>query len=153
MTPAPDRRHQKISLRLSFAIESYLRLHPVGEVYTAPLDVILSDEDVVEPDLLFVSNERSAVLGTSVHGAPDLVIEILSPSSRRTDEITKRRFNHRVNVRGYWIVDSEIEVVKIYRRADDATFPGVAEQVREAGDSLTTPLFPGFSLHLAELFA
>ena len=153
VTPAPDRRHQKISVRLLFAIESYLRAHPIGEVYTAPLDVILSDEDVVEPDLLFVSNERSAVLGKSVHGAPDLAIEILSPSTRRTDEITKRRLYDRVDVREYWIVDPEIEVVKVYRRAGDGTFPRVAEHSREAGDALTTPLLPGFSLALAELFA
>jgi len=153
VTPAPDRRHQKISVRLLFAIESYLRAHPVGEVYTAPLDVILSDEDVVEPDLLFVSNARSAVLGTSVHGAPDLVVEILSPSTRRTDEIAKRRLYDRAGVVEYWIVDPEIEVVKVHRRADDGTFPRVAERSREAGDALTTPLLPGFSLDLAELFA
>ena len=99
-----------------------------------------------------MSNERSAVLGKSVHGAPDLAIEILSPSTRRTDEITKRRLYDRVDVREYWIVDPGIEVAKVYRRAGDGTFPRVAEHSREAGDALTTPLLPGFSLDLAELF-
>ena len=63
VTPAPVRRHQKLVVRLTFALEGWLREHPVGEVYVAPLDVILSDIDVVEPDLLFVSNERAADTG------------------------------------------------------------------------------------------
>ena len=153
VTPAPDRRHQEISGRLFFAIESCLRAAPLGKLYAAPLDVILSDVDIVQPDLVFVSTGRRAVLGTSVHGAPDLVVEILSPSSRRTDEIIKRRLYDRVSVSEYWIVDPEIEVVKVYRRADDGTFPRVAEHTREAGDVLTTSLLPGFSLDLSELFA
>jgi Uma2 family endonuclease len=136
-----------------FALEAWLREHPVGEVYAAPLDVILSDVDVVEPDLLFVSNERAEVLGTWIHGAPDLVVEILSPGTRRTDETTKRRLYERAGVREYWIVDDEIEVVKVYRRQDDGSFAREAELSREAGHSLTTPLLRGFSLSLAELFA
>jgi Uma2 family endonuclease len=153
VTPAPVRRHQKLSMRLGSAIETWLREHPVGEVYAAPLDVILSDVDVVEPDLLFVSKERADILGKWVHGAPDLVIEILSPSTRRADEVAKRRLYERAGVREYWIVDGEIEVVKIYRRQADGTFPRVLELSREEGDSLATPLLPGFSLLLAELFA
>jgi Uma2 family endonuclease len=153
VTPAPVRRHQKLSGRLLFALEAWLRAHPVGEVYAAPLDVILSDVDVVEPDLLFVSNERAEILGKWVHGAPDLVIEILSPGTRRTDEVAKRHLYERVGVREYWIVDGEIDVVKVYRRQEDGTFPRVADLCREEGHSLDTPLLPGFSLLLAELFA
>ena len=140
-------------MRLSVALANWLREHPVGKVYAAPLDVILSDADVVEPDLLFVSNERREVLGKWIHGAPDLVIEILSPGTRRTDEITKRHLYDRVGVREYWIVDGEIEAVKIYRRQDDGSFPRVADLTREEGHSIDTPLLPGFSLSLAELFA
>jgi Uma2 family endonuclease len=153
VTPAPLRRHQELSMRLSIALGSWLREHPMGKAYAAPLDVILSDVDVVEPDLLFVSNERAEVLGKWIHGAPDLVIEILSPSTRRVDEITKRRLYERVGVSEYWIVDGEIDVVKVYRRQDDGSFPQVADLSREAGHSLTTPLLPGLSLSLAELFA
>ena len=153
VTPAPVRRHQRLTVRLTFALEGWLRQHPVGELYVAPMDVILSDIDVVEPDLLFVSNERSQILGKWIHGAPDLVIEILSPSTRRVDEITKRRLYERVGVREYWIVDDEIEVVKIYRRQEDGSFAREPELSREAGHSLTTPLLPGFSFPLAELFA
>jgi Uma2 family endonuclease len=153
VTPAPLRRHQQLVTRLTVAVGAWLVKYPVGEVYTAPLDVILSDVDVVEPDLLFVSNERSAVLGEWVHGAPDLVVEVLSPSTRRADEVTKRRLYERVGVREYWIVDGEIEVVKVYRRQDDGSFPRQPDRSREEGHSLDTPLLPGFSLSLAELFA
>ena len=152
VTPSPNRRHQELSSRLEFALGSFLREHPLGVAYHAPLDVILSNVDVVEPDILYVSNERAAILGKWVHGAPDLVIEILSPSTRKVDEATKRHLYDRVDVKEYWIVDPELEIVKVYRRGDDGGFPRVAELARESGDVLTTPLLPGFSLSLAELF-
>ena len=88
-----------------------------------------------------------------MHGAPDLVIEILSPGTRRVDEVTKRRLYERVDVREYWIVDPELEAVKVYRRQDDGSFPRVADLSREEGHSLDTPLLPGFARSLAELFA
>jgi len=153
VTPAPTRRHQELSLRLAMAIGNHLAARPVGAVYTAPLDVILSDTDVVQPDILFVSNERRQVLGTWVHGAPDLAVEIISPASRRIDEVTKRRLFDRAGVREYWVVDPEIEVVKIYRRAENGAFPRVAELSREASSVVDTPLLPGFALPLAALFA
>lgn len=153
VTPAPTRRHQQLSGRLHQALANYLDAQPRGEVYYAPLDVILSNTDVVQPDLLFVSNERRDRLGSSVHGAPDLVVEILSPSSRRTDEMTKRHLFDRVGVREYWIVAPDIDVVKVYRRGDDGAFPRAAELTRESDDVLQSPLFPGFSLALQALFA
>ena len=153
VTPGPTRRHQQLSGRLSWALNDYLRGQPVGQAYTAPLDVILSDSDVVQPDVLFVSNQRREVLGTWIHGAPDLAVEIISAASRRIDEVTKRRLFDRTGVREYWVVDPEIEVVKIYRRSEDGSFPRVAELSREAGDVLDTPLLPGFALALADLFA
>ena len=153
VTPAPNVRHQELAGRLFLALGNYLQSHPTGRVYFAPLDVILSDTDIVQPDILFVSNERSEVVGNSIHGAPDLVVEIVSPSSRRADEVTKRRLFDRFAVREYWVVDPEIEVVKIYRRAAGGAFARAAELSREEDGVLGTPLLPGFSLGLAELFA
>ena len=152
VSPSPIRRHQQLSLRLAVAIEAHLLAHPTGEVYTAPLDVILSDIDVVEPDLLYVSNERAEILRDWVRGAPDLVVEILSAGTRKVDEITKRRLYERFGVREYWIVDPELDAVKIYRRVEDGTFPRVAELTREAHASLATPLLPGLSIALDDLF-
>ena len=153
VTPTPVSGHQRVSIRLATALHAFVQQHRLGEVLAAPFDVILSDHDVVEPDLLFVSNERRAIVQDWVRGAPDLVVEILSPSTRRLDEVTKRHLYDRFGVREYWIVDLDIDTVKVYRRAEDGGFLRVAELAAEADDALDTPLLPGFSLRLRELFA
>jgi Uma2 family endonuclease len=153
VTPSPLARHQRISSRLHLALGGHVQATEVGEVFYAPFDVILSDHDVVEPDLLFVSNDRRGIVRDWVRGAPDLVVEILSPSTRRTDEVTKRQLYGRFDVREYWVVDPDIDLVKVYRRAEDGGFPRVAELSGANDDALQTPLLPGFSMQLRELFA
>jgi len=88
-----------------------------------------------------------------VRGAPDLAVEILSPSTRRLDELTKRDLYDRFGVREYWLVDTEIEHINVYRRAEDGSFPHVAELAAVDDDVLDTPLLPGFSAKLRKLFA
>ena len=92
VTPSPTRRHQRVSRRLSFALESYLSAHPsAGEMFYAPFDVVMSNWDVVEPDLLVIAGDQQDILTEkNVQGAPALVIEILSPGTRRRDEQIKR---------------------------------------------------------------
>ena len=152
-TPSPNIRHQRISGNLTLTIDLWLQDHPLGEIFYAPLDVILSNFDVVEPDLLFVSNERAPALlaGEYVTGAPDLLIEIASPETRQRDETIKRRLYERWNVIEYWVVDPEIDVIRVYRR-DGARFARPMELSREAGDVLTSPLFPGLEIPLAHVF-
>jgi Uma2 family endonuclease len=152
VTPTPDLRHQAISANLLFLIMSYLKTHPIGRVYPAPLDVILSRFDVVEPDLLYVSNERREELlsGQWVTGAPDLVVEIGSPSNRRHDETIKRRLYERFSVAEYW-VDPELDAIKVYRRTGER-YERVAELMLEQDDVLTTPLLPGLEMKLADVF-
>jgi Uma2 family endonuclease len=109
---------------------------------------------VVQPDIVYVSNERSHVLGTAwIHGAPDLAVEIVSPSSRRNDEVLKRRVFDRFDVREYWVVDPEVETIKVYRRTEAGTFPRAAELSREEGHVLESPLLPGLTITLRDLFA
>ena len=153
VTPSPNTKHQRVSKNLMVALDWYLRQHPCGEVFAAPFDVVLSDLDVVEPDLLYVSRERASVLTKQhVRGAPDLVVEILSPGTRKTDEVTKRKRYEHFGVLEYWVVDPDLDAVKVYRRADDR-FVRVAELSTEAGDAFTTPLLAGFSVTLAQVFA
>jgi Uma2 family endonuclease len=152
VTPAPFLRHQEIVGRLHLAIGTYLMTHPIGRVFVAPLDVILSKFDVVEPDLLYVSNERAPeLLKDWVRGAPDLVIEVGSESTRKRDETIKRALYERAGVIEYWIVDPEIDVVRIYRRVDDR-FRRPAELSRRAGDVLTTELLSGLEIALDAIF-
>jgi len=153
VTPAPTRRHQRISLDLASALNAHVRTDRLGEVYSAPMDVILSEHDVLQPDILFVSNERREVLGKWVHGAPDLAVEILSPSSRRLDGVTKRRVYERFGVRELWVIDPEIEVLRMYRQGEAGAFERPTELRREDRDTLQSTLLPGFSLPLGELFA
>jgi Uma2 family endonuclease len=151
--PPPNLRHQAISRNLLFLIQSFLQTHPIGRVYCAPLDVILSQFDVVEPDLLYVSNERREELlsGQWVTGAPDLVVEIGSPSNRRHDETIKRRLYERFAVAEYWVVDPELDAIKVYRRTGER-YERVAELMLEDDDVLTTPLLPGLEMTLARIF-
>ena len=148
VNPAPNIRHQTIVGNLFFALQAWLRTHPVGRAWVSPVDVLFSDFDVVEPDVLYVSNERARIVTTpNVKGAPDLVIEVLSDSTRRKDEIKKRKLYETSGVIEYWIVDPEIDGVRIYHGG-----ARVAELSLENDDAITTPLLPGFEIPLSQVF-
>ena len=153
VTPSPNTRHQEVSFNLAGIFWTYLEQHPIGRAFTAPFDVVFSDFAVVEPDLLYISRERRHILTDQhVRGAPDLVVEILSPGTRRTDEIKKRDLYKRFGVREYWILDPKLNGVKVYRQVESA-FARVAELSAEHEDVLTTPLLPGWSVALTKIFA
>ncbi len=153
VTPSPNTKHQRVSGNLHFFIRSWLEDHPLGQVFYAPFDVVFTRFDVVEPDLLYLSNERVAEVVTAQHvtGAPDIIIEIGSPGTRRRDETIKRRLYERSGVSEYWVVDPELDLVRVYLRAGDS-FSRPAELSREAADVLSTPHLPGFELSLARVF-
>jgi Uma2 family endonuclease len=152
VTPAPKTKHQKVSFNLTVALGSFVKERGLGLLFTAPCDVIFSDENIVQPDLLFVSSGRAAIVTEdNIRGAPDLVVEIISETTRKKDEVTKRKLYDRFGVQEYWIVDPELEIVKILRRAQQ-DFARALELSKEANDVLTTELFPGFALALAEIF-
>ena len=153
VTPAPNTRHQEISLNLTRYLGPFVADQGLGKLFVAPFDVVLGPTDVVQPDLLFLRNEHLERL-TEAHlrGAPDLAVEIVSESTRGRDEITKRHLYARHGVAEYWIVDPVTETVKVHRLAEEGGYHRVAELRNEAGDSLDSPLFPGFSLPLGDLF-
>ena len=154
VTPSPNTRHQRLVLRLSVALAAYIERHPAsGELFIAPFDVVFGHFDVVEPDLLFIAaDQQEIVTDKHVRGAPALVVEILSPGTRRVDEKIKYRLFERAGVREYWLVDPELDLIKVYRRGSDGALPRVAELAAESGDALTTPLLPDFVLPLAAFF-
>ena len=152
VTPAPILRHQAILGRLHWLITTYLKREPRGWVFFAPVDVILTRFDVVEPDLLYVSRERCPDLPKdAMRAAPDLGVEVGSPTTRKRDETIKRTLYEREGVIEYWIVDPEIDVVRVYRRKEDR-FERPVELALAAGDVLTTALLPGLELPLSEIF-
>lgn len=151
VSPAPTPRHQIVSIELSSTLHAFVKSQRLGQVLAAPTDVLLSRHDVLQPDILFISNERASILTEkNIQGAPDLVIEILSPSTRRLDERLKLERYELLGVREYWIVDpaGRVEVFQV----DGEAFRQTAKLSVEAEDVLTTPLLPGLQIPLADLF-
>ncbi len=150
MTPAPAEIHQRIATLLGWKLAQFVSENGAGRVYVAPFDVVLSNTDVVQPDLLFISNARvHIVTAANVQGAPDLVVEILSPSTAERDRTLKRRLYARHGVREYWIVDTEARkvVVSLLR---DGGFEVVGTY--GMGATLTSPTLRGFELSVDDIF-
>jgi len=155
VTPSPNMRHQVLLGRLYLALGGFVATRPdLGRAFLSPFDVVFTQFDVVEPDLLFVAADQLDILTkANVQGPPALVVEILSRGTRKKDEQIKRRLFERGGVREYWLIDPELDVIKVFRRTADGALPRVAELSREEEDTLQTPLLPGFSLSLIAFFA
>lgn len=154
VTPSPNIRHQRISGRLYLLIGNWLEEHPCGQLFYAPLDVVFSHFDIVEPDLLYLSNERAATVLNEMHvaGVPELVIEIASKSTRKRDDTLKRQLYERSGVSEYWTVDPRIERVRVFRRSSEQ-FEPAHELSAARNDVLTTPLLPGLEIPLTRVLA
>jgi len=153
VTASPNMKHQRVSGNLYFLIRGWLEQHPAGQIFYAPFDVVFTRFDVVEPDLLYMSNARAQEVLTpaNVQGVPDLVIEIGSPSTRKRDETIKRRLYEREGVSEYWVVDPDLDVIRVYAREGNG-FGRARELSVEASDVLTTPLLEGFELRFSDVF-
>lgn len=155
VTPSPNLRHQRVVGRLYLSIGNYLEAYPgVGQLFLAPLDVVLSYHDVVEPDLLFVAGDQSSIMTEkNIQGPPALVVEVLSKGTRKKDAQIKRRLFERTGVREYWLVDPELDLVQVLRPSDARKLVRVDELSAEDDATLTTPLMPGWQLAMPALFA
>ena len=149
LNPAPNAKHQIVLLNIVRALDRYARAKACGEVFFAPFDVVLSKHNVVQPDVLYISNEQMEIItAANVQGAPDIAIEILSEGTRKKDETKKRRAYERFGVSEYWMIDPiDEDSVRIFR------FKGRKYDRRIVGGNITSPLLPGFSLPLREVFA
>jgi Uma2 family endonuclease len=150
VTAAPVPRHQLVAMTLSGELYAYTKLHG-GQVLQAPLDVYFSETNVVEPDVLFVRAENLGRFEDRfLRGAPDLVVEVSSPSTRHTDLVRKLELYQRFGVPEYWFVDLDADRVEVYRLAGDRFEPPV---LVGRGEVLETPQAPGFSLAVDDLLA
>ena len=150
LAAAPNNQHQRVTRSLLLALHRFISDHNLGEVWFAPFDVVLSDHDVVQPDLLFVSHSRDAIItAANIQGAPDLAVEVLSPSTEGYDRGYKRQLYARHGVREYWLVDPDLETIEVLT-------PGNGGFVRYAlyggRETLTSPLLPGLAVELATIF-
>jgi Uma2 family endonuclease len=153
VTAAPNLRHQDLVGRLYLAIGNFLASHPgIGRVFVSPVDVVFTIHDVVGPDLVFVAGDQTDILTeANIQGAPAIVVEILSKSTRSRDERIKKQLFDRGGVREYWMVDPDRSQLIVHLREVDG-FHACAPLSAAEGAVLTTPLLPGFSLSLSELF-
>ena len=152
MVAAPNLKHQRVQVKLTTRLELFIEDRALGTLFTAPCDVLLSDNNVVQPDLLIVSREREHLLrdGQKVQGPPDLVVEIVSPSSELQDRGTKRAIYGEHDVTEYWLVDPVAETIQIHCLQGEILVP-----TRTFGreETLRSPLLPGLELHLDDIFS
>jgi len=152
MSPSLKTKHQRILLKLSYESHRFLRGRRLGEIFIAPCDVVLSDVDVVQPDLTFVATAQAAIVTkANIQGVPTLAVEILSEGNRKLDETIKRQRYEQYRIPEYWIIDPELNHIKIYRHTDGRYRQATVLSL-ETQDTLTTPLLPALSLPLAALF-
>ena len=147
---APTLRHQDILLDLGIIFKPHVLANGLGRVYVSPVDVVFAQGDIVQPDLVFVSEARRHIMQDhAIVGAPDLVIEILSPSTVAHDRKRKADLYARYGVLEYWMVDMETETIEV-RRLRDGEY-GDAE-IYDSG-LVSSPLIPGLEVRLEDVFA
>ena len=150
VTPAPSPQHQIISGNLNEILRHHIKTHGLGQLFYAPIDCILSETTIVQPDLVYLDTTRlSLVSGRGIEGAPTLVVEILSPSTTLIDQSTKRQLYRRYGVPYYWIVDHEARTIEAYQLS-----AGDYQLVTRASglSAVSLPPFPGLSLVPASLW-
>jgi Uma2 family endonuclease len=155
VSPSPATAHQEISKRLFLALNTFVERHRLGEVLYAPFDIKLSAYTVLVPDLVYFTETRFEEIVNEKHAtaAPDLVVEILSPGTRRRDLGRKRAVYDRDGAREYWIVDPEGQSITALRRPrSDAGLTDVTVHALASDDVLESALFPGLKLRLRDVF-
>ena len=146
MAAAPLIAHQYILIKLVAKVETFVDERNLGTVYCAPFDVVLSDTNVVQPDLLFISNERAQIITPdNIQGAPDLVVEILSPATAERDRSVKFELYAEHGVHEYWIVDPDARTITVFL-LDGGEFEEV--DTYSEGETLTSPMLAGFTFKL-----
>jgi Uma2 family endonuclease len=151
VAPAPATKHQITLGNLYRIVSIHVLANHTGRLLLAPTDVILAATTVVQPDLVFVSNDRSQVVTPrGVEGAPSLVVEILSPTTHRTDRVTKAQLYAKHQIPHYWLVDPDQHSVEAYELVIDR-YDLVAST--HGAEVFTPSLFPGLSIQLADLWA
>ncbi len=150
MTPVPGTPHQRLVGNLYLRLRRHVDDHGLGEVLVAPCDVVLSPTDVVQPDLLFVAADRLAIIGEKyISAAPDLVVEVLSPSTEDRDRTLKTELYAGFGVRELWLAETDAKTIEVLTNSGDG-FRRVAVFV--LGNVLRSPLLPGLEIPIAELF-
>jgi Uma2 family endonuclease len=153
VTPAPGLTHQAVVTDLVTLLNSFVRRHELGRVFSGPVDVLLAEGDYLEPDIVFVRAGREGLLTErGIEGPPDLVVEVVSPSTESRDRGLKLDRYRRFGVGEYWVVDPGAGEVEVWSLAAGTTEPrvvGRSDVLRWSADAGAAPL----EVRLADLFA
>lgn len=150
MSTSPTSHHQFIADNFLVVIAVYLKTNPVGKVVSAPLEVYFSKTNLAHPDVMFISKNRQDIIKlTQIKGAPDLVIEVLSPGTEKIDRTVKLKMYAQFGVKEYWMAREKTATVEIYRRRGEEL---VLVARLGKSDVLISPLLPGLEIPLAEIF-
>lgn len=150
MTPAPSWGHQDASKRLFRILDGFVESQALGVVQFAPVDVVLSEENVLQPDLLFIAKDRKAVIkDKGVFGPPDLVVEVLSLAKPERDTVVKKRIYGKYGVREYWIVDTERKTIEVLILGASGL---ETDRVYPVATTFHSPLLPGLKFDAREIF-
>jgi Uma2 family endonuclease len=149
VTPSPTTKHQRVLANLTSLLNAYVNAQGLGIVLAAPMDVLLAPTSVVQPDLLFISKERLGIIKeANIQGAPDLVVEVLSPSTAAIDRGGKMSLYARYGVLHYWILEARHLSLETYEIREGEY--ELTSQFKKDG-LVKVSLFPGLSISLAEL--
>ena len=152
MTPSPNTAHQRAVRKLLRALDEFVEQRGLGEVFIAPYDIVFSKWTALEPDLLFIRKDRASIVtDANVQGAPDLVIEILSPSNKAYDRKMKHRVYEEAGVAEVWYVDPEKGSVEILNLGTDRRYEVTAKLSGHA--AIVSKALPGLSLTPDQIFA
>ncbi len=150
MAPSPTMPHQASQSKLGISLGVFVREHNLGMVFFSPCDVVLSESDVIQPDLMFISNERENIIThANIQGAPDLVVEILSPPTARRDWGVKRELYARHGVKEFWVIDASNKIVWLMILTNGRLD---IDQICYEGDNITSRVLEGFSLAIDDIF-
>jgi len=148
--PSPIPTHQAISIRFSAFLGMHVLTHNLGKLFAAPMDTQFTEHDTFQPDLLFVSNERLGIIGDmKIEGAPDLVVEILSPGNTTKEMSYKRHVYESTGVREYWFIEPEKQALSQYERVGDELR---WQRTLTPEDTLRSSVVEGFEVELRMIF-
>jgi Uma2 family endonuclease len=149
---SPTVQHQRISMRLLAAFLQHLHANPIGEIFHAPLDVVLDDYNAPQPDIIFIRNENIGIINEQeqvVMGAPDILIEIISPGSIKRDRIEKKDLYEKFAVPEFWIIDPNNQSIEVYQLQEGhyQIFSFAASE-----GAVQSAVLAGFELDVAGIF-
>ena len=152
MAPAPIPFHQAVSRNLEYMMLTHVRKKKLGVLYDAPIDVVLDPHNVLQPDIVFISSSRKDIIKEkAIHGAPDLVVEVVSPSTLSRDTVRKKKIYEKFGVQEFWLVYPDMKCVEVFLLGEEG-YDLLDEGCLEGKKKVRSKVLKGFTANLEEIF-